>query len=347
MTRRAALGSVAVGLLGTVLALAVALSGKAQTVSRVPFVIATGPTGGTYFPIGEAIAGIISHPPGVYRCERTGVCGPSGLIASARTSPGAMFNVLAVNARTVDAALAQSDVVAEGVSGHGAFRKAGRQEHVRVIAALFPEDVNIVAAKTAHVRSVTDLRGKRVGIGPDTSGTVVTARAVLSAYRLPIGRLRINNDPSDIAAEKVAKGKLDAMFFVGGAPVPLVRELLASGSATLIPIEGAKRVHLLKIAKGLKADSIPAGLYPNTGKIETVSVQAMWIVHDSIPDSTVYSLAKALFNPANHGALTGSHRSAQFIRLDSATAVLPAPLHPGAARFYSQMGALPKKSAAK
>src|SRR5205814_978810 len=94
----------------------------------------------------------------------------------------------------------------------------------------------------------------------------------------------------------------------------------ASGSATLIPIEGAKRVHLLKIAKGLKADSIPAGLYPNTGKIETVSVQAMWIVHDSIPDSTVYSLAKALFNPANHGALTGSHRSAQFIRLDSATA---------------------------
>ena len=187
MTRRAALGSVAVGLLGTVLALAVALSGKAQTVSRVPFVIATGPTGGTYFPIGEAIAGIISHPPGVYRCERTGVCGPSGLIASARTSPGAVFNVLAVNARTVDAALAQSDVVAEGVSGHGAFRKAGRQEHVRVIAALFPEDVNIVAAKTAHVRSVTDLRGKRVGIGPDTSGTVVTARAVLSAYRLRTG----------------------------------------------------------------------------------------------------------------------------------------------------------------
>src|SRR5205814_2867925 len=124
MTRRAALGSVAVGLLGTVLALAVALSGKAQTVSRVPFVIATGPTGGTYFPVGEAIAGIVSHPPGVYRCEQTGVCGPPGLIASVRTSQGAAANVLAVNAHIVEAALAQSDVVAEAVAGRGIFRHA-------------------------------------------------------------------------------------------------------------------------------------------------------------------------------------------------------------------------------
>src|SRR5204862_2045963 len=132
-----------------------ALSGKAQTVSRVPCVIATGPTGGTYFPIGEAIAGIISHPPGVYRCERTGVCGPSGLIASVRTSPGAVFNVLAVNARTVDAALAQSDVVADAVAGRGAFRTAGAQIHVRVLANLFPEDVHLLATPAAHIKSVS------------------------------------------------------------------------------------------------------------------------------------------------------------------------------------------------
>ncbi|HTK80522.1 MAG TPA: TAXI family TRAP transporter solute-binding subunit [Rhizomicrobium sp.] len=340
------LGSLPAVLVGTALALVGALSSNAE-VQRIPFVIATGPTGGTYFPVGEAIAGIISHPPGVYRCERAGVCGPSGLIASARSSPGAVFNVLAANAHTVDAALAQSDVIREAVKGQGTFRLAGPQKHIRAVAALFPEDVHIVAAKTAHIRSVAELRGKRVGVGPDTSGTIVTARAVLSAYRLPIRRIRINNDSSDIAAEKLAQGKLDAMFFVGGAPVPLVRSLLANGSASLVPIDGAKRERLLKLAKGLKADSIPAGVYPRTGKIETVAVQSIWIVNDSVADSAVYSILKALFNPANRAALAGSHRSAQFIRLNSATVDLPAPMHAGARRFYTELGRLPKKSAAK
>src|SRR5206468_13114427 len=122
---------------------------------------------------------------------------------------------------------------------------------------------------------------------------------------------------------------------------------LASGSASLVPIEGAKRERLLKLAKGLKADSIPAGVYPGTGKIETVAVQAIWIVNDSVADSTVYSLLKALFNPANRGTLAGSHRSAQFIRLNSAAVDLPAPMDAGARRFYAELRQLPKKSAAK
>jgi TRAP transporter TAXI family solute receptor len=347
MKQRALLRSVIAALMGFALALAIAIAGKAQSVSRIPFVIATGPTGGTYFPVGEAIAGIISHPPGVYRCERPGLCGPSGLIASARTSPGAVFNIFAVNAHTVDAALAQSDVIREAVSGQGAFGKAGPQTHIRVIAALFPEDVHIIASKASHIHSVADLKGKRVGIGPAMSGTIVTARAILAAYRLPIRRIRINNDSSDDAADKLAQGKLDAIFFVGGAPVPLVRGLLASGAATLIPIDGAKRKRLLKLSKSLKADVIPAGVYPKTGKIETVAAQSIWIVNDSVADSTVYSVLKALFNPANRATLVGSHRSAQFIHLNSAAVGLPAPLHAGARRFYAETGALPKKTASK
>src|SRR4029077_14956299 len=108
--KRGAIVSAAGGLLFGVLVAGVSYRAEVQAaVARMAFVIATGPTGGTYFPIGEAIAGIVSHPPGVYRCERTGVCGPPGLIASVRTSQGAAANALAVNAHTVEAALAQSD----------------------------------------------------------------------------------------------------------------------------------------------------------------------------------------------------------------------------------------------
>lgn len=318
------------------------MAGGQTSVQRISFVIATGPTGGSYFPIGEAIAALISHPPGVYRCERAGVCGPSGLIASARTSPGAVANVLAVNSQTVDSALAQSDVIAEGVAGQGVFQQVGRQSRVRAIAALYPEDVHLVATKVSRIHAIGDLMGKRVSLGPATSGSSVTAGAILAAYRLPTTRMKINRDPSEVAAAKLDKGQIDAMFFVGGAPVPLVRELLASGRAVLVPIDGESRKRLLAQSKTLSADSIPAGLYPNAGRIETVSMRAVWIVNQSEPDVVVHGIAKALFNPANRDMLAGSHRSAQFIHLDSAAANLPVPLHPGAARFYAEMGKLPK-----
>src|ERR1051326_9101706 len=156
---------------------AILVVGRAAMAQRMAFVIATGPTGGTYFPVGEASAAIVSHPPGDYRCEKAGVCGPAGLIASVRTSPGAVSNVLAVNAHTVDAALAQSDVIADAIAGRGAFKSAGAQKHVRVIANLFPEEVHLVVRAAARVKTLPDLRGKRVSIGPGTSGTIVTARA--------------------------------------------------------------------------------------------------------------------------------------------------------------------------
>jgi TRAP transporter TAXI family solute receptor len=333
----------AVGLSGGLALLAFAailVVGRAAMAQRMAFVIATGPTGGTYFPVGEAIAAIVSHPPGVYRCERAGVCGPAGLIASVRTSPGAVSNVLAVNAHTVDAALAQSDVIADAIAGRGAFKSDGAQKHVRVIANLFPEEVHLVVRAAARVKTLPDLRGKRASIGPGTSGTIVTARAVLAAFR--VGRIRASNDPSDLAADRLEKGEIDAMFFVGGAPVPLVRELLATGKAVLVPIDGAGRARLLKQDRALTTTTVPGGLYPKTGKLETVGVRALFIVNDAVPNGAVYAIAKSLFNGANHAVLAGSHRSAQFIRLDTAAANLPAPLHPGAIRFYREVGKLPK-----
>jgi uncharacterized protein len=326
--------------LGSFLALGIVVAagfGPAQTApQRLSFVIDTGPTGGTYFPIGEAMADIVSHPPGVARCEAADVCGPSGLIASARSSAGTIANVLDVNSHRADAALAQSDVVAQAIAGKGVFKT--RQTHIRVIADLFPEEVHVVAARGTHIRSIGDLKGKRVSIGDANSGTVVTARAVLAAWRVPEARLKASHDPADVAADKLAHGQLDAFFFTGGAPVALVRGLIASGKAVLIPIDGAERKRLIAANPSLAAAAIAADTYPDTPEVQTVSVRAVWIVNDSVPADIVYGVAKALFNPANRDTLDGSHRSAELIRLDSATTALPAPLHPGAVRFYREMG---------
>jgi TRAP transporter TAXI family solute receptor len=320
--------------------LAVASLSTAQTTApRLPFSIATGTTGGTYFPVGEAIADIVSHPPGFARCDVNGVCGPAGLAATARTSPGAVANVLDVNDGRADAGLAQSDVVAEAVAGRGAFLKAGRQSHIRMIADLFPEDVHVVAAAGAHIRTIADLQDKRVGLGAPESGTVDTARAVLTAYRISPSRLKASYDPAEISAQSLERGEIDAFFFVGGAPVAIIQNLIARGNAVLVPIDGPARERLMQAEPGLEADTIAAQDYPGSrSATETVSVHAIWIVNDATSADVVYGVTRALFNPANRQLLDDAHPSARFIRLETATADIPAPLHPGAIRFYREMG---------
>jgi uncharacterized protein len=337
----------AAGFGGTLALLAAMGIGAAQsTPQRISFAIATGPGGGAYFPVGEGIAGIISHPPGVNRCDMPGVCGPPGLIATARTSDGAVANVLAVNSGQVESALAQSDVVAEATAGTDAFAHGRTQKHVRAIAALFPEDVLVVAAKSARVKSIADLKGKRISVGAADSGTIVTARALLAAYGIAENRVRLSRDPADVAANKLANGQLDAFFYVGSAPVTLVQELVARGAAVLVPIDGVGRKHFLKARPMFAADTI-LGVTYGTKPIETVSVRAVWIVNDAQPNDLVYGIARALFNPANRDALESSNPRASLIQLNTAARGLPAPLHPGAARFYREMGVLPVARASK
>jgi uncharacterized protein len=317
--------------------------GSAQTMpARISFQIVTGSTGGTYFPVGQLIAGLISHASGVDRCESADVCGPSGLIISARTSDGAVSNVLAVNSGSADSGFAQGDVVAEAVAGEGAFRKSGKQSHVRIIADLFPEDVHLIVAKKSKISKVADLRGKRVSLGAESSGTSVTVRAILAAYDLPAWRMKVRRDSADVDAQLLQQGQIDAFFFVGGRPVALIDDLIARGVARLVPIDGKGRDRLLKIAPGIAADVIPAGTYRGAPALQTVSVHAVWIVNDREPEALVYGITRSLFNPGNRAALDGSDESAGLIRLETATADLPAPLHPGAQRYFREMGRLPK-----
>src|ERR1700712_3835134 len=152
--------------------------------TRISFQIATGSTEGVYFPVGQALAGLISHPLGVGRCDTATVCGPAGVILSARTSQGAVDNLRAVNSGAVDSGFADGDVIAAAVAGQGAFRRPAR--HLRVIAALFSEEAHLVVAAGSTIQSVEGLRGKRVLLGPPNSGGTVRSRAILAAFRVRV-----------------------------------------------------------------------------------------------------------------------------------------------------------------
>jgi hypothetical protein len=226
-------------------------------------------------------------------------------------------------------------VVAEAVKGTGQF--AGRKQiHIRIIASLFAEDVHLVARRKSHITSVADLRGKRVSIGLSESGTALTARAVLAVYHPR--KVRVSIDSADSAAQKLEAGKIDAFFFVGGPPVPLVQTLLSSGEAMLVPIDGAPRDRLIARGEGLTADTISASVYGNGEAVPTLAEQSLWIVNDSEPADIVYALARALFSPSNRSRLRQGPHNLRLISLTQATKNLPAPLHPGAARFFKKAG---------
>ena len=308
-----------------------------MTEPRISFQIATGSTAGTFFPVGEAIAGLLSHPRGMDRCNNANLCGPAGLVMSARTSEGAVDNLIAINRGDVESGLAQSDVIAAAVAGQGLFRRLGPQRHVQVIASLFSEQVHLVVTAKSKIHSLADLRGKRVSLGSDGSGVGITAREILGAFHVSESAMKTSHEDLFNSAALMKAGKLDAFFAVGGVPLDPVGDLITHDQARLVPIDGRGRDRLLKTVPSLATAIIPANAYGNNAPTQTVSARALWVVRDSEPEALVYAITRALFNPGNSGALAASHPSAREIGLSTASLSPPAPLHPGAARFYNSV----------
>jgi uncharacterized protein len=288
--------------------------------ARRSFDIVTGSPAGSFFSAGEAIARVVSHPPGLPRCEKKDVCGPPGLIVSVRSSDGAVANVLAVENGTAASGLAQGVIVAAAVEGRGVFRQSGRQSHIRVIADLFPEAVQLVAVPP--IRKLGDLKGKRVSLGAEGSGGAVIAASILAAGG--VKRIKSSRSSPDVSAQLLQQGKLDAFFYIGSAASPLVTDLLAHGKATLVPISGKLRSRLIARYPGLGIATIPTA----SGPVETLSSRTLWIAGDNVAPETVYGLLRALNHPANRALLPADLRAAP--------PPPTLPLHPGAARYFTR-----------
>lgn len=314
-------------------------TGVGQAAEEITFFrIATGGIGGTYYPVGGLIAQAISNPPGSRPCEKGGSCGVPGLVAVAQSAHGSVANIQAIATGQVDSGFAQSDVAYWAYTGTGIYIDSGKTQSIRAIANLYPESIHLVARKGAGIRSVLDLKGKRVSLDEQGSGTLVDARLILSAFGLSeksIKPVYLKPTPS---IERMQAGKLDAFFIVAGYPAKAVADLMSTNNAELIPIEGPEIDALVKKYGFLGHSVIPAGTYEGIDTVNTVSLGAQWIVAESADTDLIYQITRALWSDATRKLLESGHPKAREIVLKNALNGVAIPLHPGAERYYREVG---------
>jgi TRAP transporter TAXI family solute receptor len=325
-------------LIGIVLALSGSIT-IAQSAEKMQlFRIGTGGVTGTYYPIGGMIAHAISNPPGDRPCDQGGSCGPSGLVVIAQSSNGSVSNVRGIQRGNLESGFAQSDVAYWAYTASGKFRNDSPLRELRSIANLYPESIHIVARKGSGIRRVRDLIGKRVSLDEPGSGTLIDAELVLSEYGISRDDIEVEFIKPDLAMQRIKDNKLDAFFTVAGYPTKAVAILAAESGANLVPIDGPQADRLVARYRFFSRNHIPRGVYTDVPRIETISVGAQWIVSASTDAELVYQITKSLWHQNTRRILDSGHVKGKRILLQTALESLAVPLHPGAERFYDEIG---------
>lgn len=326
------LGTLGLGVLGP------GLSASAQEMTF--FRIGTGGVAGTYYPIGGLIADIISSPPGARPCHRGGSCGVPGLVGIAQSSNGSVANVDAIRSGMLESGFAQSDIAHWAYTGTGIYEGRPKVENLRAIANLYPESIHLVARQGAGISSVEDLVGKRVSLDEPGSGTLVDARIILEAFGVAEEDLHAEYIKPSLAVARMADDALDAFIIVAGYPTGSVAELCASMGCELIPIDGPQVDTLLEEYGFFARDVVPAGIYADVPETPTLSVGAQWVVAAEVDEDLVYGITKALWHDNARILLDDGHAKARAITLETALDGVGIPLHPGAERYYREVGLL-------
>jgi len=302
------------------------------------FRIGTGSTAGTYFPIGGIIASAISKPPGSRECDSGGSCGVPGLIAVAQSTEGSVANVNGIANGTIESGFSQADISFWAYNGEGVFKKSGAITNLRTIANLFPETVHLVVRRDAGIASVKDLRGKRVSLDREGSGTRVDALLILKAFGVKLSDIKDLALSPETAPDALRAGELDAFFMIVGAPANGIVNLAEDALVDLVPVTGPNADKLRESYPFFAKDLISAGTYLNVGSTETLSVGAQWLVSANVPDDLVYQITRALWHPSTRRLLDNGHPKGKQIGVFTALDGLVVPLHPGARRYYSEAG---------
>lgn len=321
------------------LGVAAAVSGLPAAAQDITFFrIGTGGTAGTYFPIGGLIANAISNPPGSRSCADGGSCGVPGLVATAVASNGSVANVSAISSGGMQSGFTQSDVAYWAFNGSGIYEGRPKIDVLRAIANLYPESFHLVARKGAGIKTIKDLKGKRMSLDEPGSGTLVDARLILAAYGMTEKEIKAEYLKPQQAADKLKDGQLDAFFSVAGWPQGAIAELAATTGIDLVPIDGPEAEALVKQYSFFALDEIPDGAYKNVAGVKTVSVNAIWATSSKQSDQLIYNVTAALWNPNTRKLLDSGHSKGRAIKFETAIQGLGIPLHAGAEKFYQEKG---------
>ncbi len=301
-------------------------AGVTAAIAQTPafFRIGTGGTAGTYYPVGGMIANAISNPP--------------GLVSTAVATNGSVANVNAIVGGNMESGFSQADVAYWAFTGTGSFDGKPKVEDLRAIANLYPESVHIVVKKGV-AKSVADLKGKRVSLDEPGSGTLINAKAILTAYGISEKDIKPEYVKPNQAADKLKDGSIDAFFITGGYPLAAVSELVtAAGGVEILSITGPEADALMKTAPFFAVDEIPANTYKDIGAVKTLAVGAQWVTSSKVSNDTVYAVVKALWSDKTRAVLDAGHAKGKLITTTNALKGLAVPLHPGAEKFYKEAG---------
>lgn len=325
----------ALALLG---AIAFATTAVAQDIKF--FRVGTGGTAGTYFPIGGLIANAISNPPGSRGCGEGGACGVPGLVATAVSSNGSVANINGIVSGALESGFTQADVAYWAFTGTGVYEGKAKVGELRAIANLYPESIHLVARKGSGIKTPADLKGKRVSLDEPGSGTLVDARLILAAWGVTEKDIKAEYLKPGQSGDKVKDGALDAFFFVGGYPTGAISELATSAGIELVPIAGPEAEKLMKDSPFFSTDTIPAGVYKDVGETKTLAVGAQWVTSAKVDEKLIHDITAAIWNDNSRKLLDAGHAKGKAIRVETATAGIGIPFHPGAEKFYREKGLL-------
>jgi len=307
------------------------------------FRIGTGAAGGTYYPIGGIIANAISCPPGAPCGEGGGTAGVPGLVAVAQATQGSVQNVNLIQSGNAESAFSQSDVAYWSYTGTGLFEGRPRLDRLRFIAHLYPEHIHAVVRRDSPIRGFEDLRGKRIAIGLQASGARIGSELILEAYGLRAGRdytAEYLNQAQ--GTERMQDRGLDATLTVVGYPAAAFAEFCSRPGCRILPIAGEQAQRVIERAPFYGTGVIPRTAYEGVeADVPTLTVGAVWLVRDSVPEELVYNITKSLWSETTRGLLDRGHaKGREIVRENALTSRGVIPFHPGAERYYREAGLL-------
>lgn len=288
---------------------------------------ATGPVGGVYYVYGAAIARLIArHVPNVE--------------ATAEVTSASADNLKLIARGRADLAIVLGPTLDEAHRGAGTFKSVGRVP-VRALATLYVNLMHVVTFAGSQIRSLADLRGRVVSVGPPGSGTEGIAVEMLQVAGIdPVHGIRRHGLAPAAAADALKDGKLDAFFWSSGAPQAAVLDVATSARHRMHLVPNAEVLPVLQKRHGRTlffAATIPGGVYPGVREpVPTVGAANVLAADAAMSASLAYEIVRALFDHA--AELHAIHPAAKELSLTTAVAPVPAPFHPGAIQLYAERG---------
>ena len=283
--------------------------------------IGTGGTAGTYYPIGGAMAEILNKD-------------IPGMNASAQSTGASVANINMLKDGSVDLAIVQNDITYYAVNGTEMF-KDKKVDGLKGIATLYPETCQAVTLDSSGIKSIADLKGKKVAVGAMGSGVEANARQIMEAYGITYNDIQVQYLSFAEAASALKDGNIDVAFLTAGYPTSAVQDIASQHKVRLLPVDADKADALIAKYPFYTKTKIPAGTYAGFDEdVPAVSVMAMLVANDKVDDKLGYAITKALFT--NLDRLHAAHSAAKAILKEKALEGMSLPVNAGAEKFFKE-----------